>query len=262
MAFGSEGRLEQTLLTDQDNALVYADDRPDARAYFSRLAARVVTLLIDAGIPPCPGGFMATSWCRPLDSWVATFRGWIDTPGPQALMDAMSLFDFRAVQGALQLAPLEDLRRAAGREQVFLAHFARASMGLTAPLGAFRHVKREHGGVDLKKGGLAPIVGLARLAALEAGSPARPTLDRLDAAARAGVLSADGTATLAEAFRFLLELRLREQLRALRAGEPPGHTVALEHLTSLDRRHLKDVFVAIREHQQAAALRHATAHLA
>ncbi len=262
IVFGSEGRMEQTLLTDQDNALVHADDNEAARAYFAALAARVVDLLDVAAFPPCPGGFMASQWCHPLDWWVATFRGWLEKPEPRALMEAMNVFDFRAVHGSLSLEPLEHLLLTAGREKLFLAHLARASMGLTPPIGAFRQIKREDGGVDVKKGGLTPIVGLARVWALDAGCTARSTLERVEAAARAGTLSPAGAATLTEAFRFLLELRLREQLRALRAGEPLGHKALLEHLTTLEQGHLKDVFLAIREHQQAAALRYATERLA
>src|SRR5215207_6508055 len=87
MALGSEGRMEQVLLTDQDNALVYADDSAEARAYFPRLAARVVDGLVAAGFPPCPGGYMASQWCRSLADWQALFRGWIERPDPQALLE-------------------------------------------------------------------------------------------------------------------------------------------------------------------------------
>ena len=143
-----------------------------------------------------------------------------------------------------------------------MAQLARASLGLTPPLGAFRHIKAEDEGVDLKKGGLAPIVSLARLYALEAGSSARGTLARLEAAMPAETLSREGKETLSEGFRFLLGLRLREQLRARRAGEPVTNSVRMEHLSPLERQHLKDVFVAIRELQNATAIRHSIARLA
>jgi len=262
IVFGSEGRMEQTLLTDQDNALIVADGAGEHEAYFADLASRVVRGLIAAAFPPCAGGFMATNWRRPLASWVQLFRGWIDTPEPRALIEALNFFDFRPVHGTLPLGVLDEQLLRAGRQPLFMAQLARASLGLTPPLGAFRHIKAEEEGVDLKKGGLAPIVSLARLYALEAGSQARGTLDRVDAAVKAGTLSQDGGRTLAEGFRFLLGLRLREQLRARRAGEAVTNSVRLEHLTPVDRQHLKDVFVAIRELQNATALRHAVARLA
>jgi CBS domain-containing protein len=259
---GSEGRLEQTLLTDQDDAIAYADDTDAARAYFPRLAARVVGDLVAAGFPPCPGGYVATAWTRPLAEWRRLFRGFVETPEPAALMQALSLLDFRPVAGALSLAALEDVVRAAGREPLFVAHLARASIGLQPPLGPFRTLRRDEGGVDVKKGGLAPIASLARLFALEAGSAARPTLERLHAAAEAGTLSREGATTLEESFRFLSGLRLREQLRALREGLSLDDRVSVDALSPLERRHLKDVFAAIREMQEAVRERHETDRLA
>jgi CBS domain-containing protein len=259
---GSEGRLEQTVVTDQDNALAYAEDTKEARAYFPRLAARVVQGLVAASFPPCPGGYMATGWTHPLAEWVRLFRGFVETPEPAALMHALNFLDFRPVDGRLGLAALEDVVRGAAREPRFVAHLARASIGLQPPIGAFRTLRREEGGIDLKKGGIVPIVSLARLHAIEAGSLARPTLERLTAAAEAGTLSREGAVTLGEAFRFLVGLRLREQLRSLREGRPLDDRVPVEALSPLEQRHLKDVFVAIREMQQAVRDRHATDSLA
>jgi CBS domain-containing protein len=261
VVFGSEGRMEQALLTDQDNALVYRDDTPEATAYFGKLAQSVVDGLIAASFPPCKGGFMATNWHRPLAEWERLFRGWMETPEPRALIEAANFFDFRAVGGTLSVSPLNDILYLAGRERTFLAHLARASLMFEPPLGLFRQVKEEEDGVDLKRGGIIPIVSLARLHALEAGVRARPTLERLPAAAAAGGLSKEGAETLAEAFRFLLRIRLRAQVKALRAGRPPGNSVQLEDLTPLERTHLKETFVAIREHQQATALNYAVSRI-
>jgi CBS domain-containing protein len=267
VVFGSEGRREQTLLTDQDNALVYGDagdvHAEDAHAaYFAALARLVVDHLVAAGFPPCPGGFMATNWRRSLTAWERLFRSWVETPDPKALMEALNFFDFRPVAGELKLEGLDQRLLHGGRERVFLAHLARASIGLTPPIGPFRHIRQQDGGVDLKKGGIVPIVGLARLYALEAQSRARDTLARLDAAAEAGTLSQSGAATLSEAFRFLLRIRLRAQLSALKRGERPDNRAPLDDLSPLERQHLKDVFLAIREMQQATALRYAVDRLA
>ncbi len=83
IVFGSEGRLEQTLLTDQDNALIFQDDSDTARAYFADLAKQVVDALIKAGFPPCAGGFMATHWCKPLAAWRELFSR-MDQPAQAA----------------------------------------------------------------------------------------------------------------------------------------------------------------------------------
>lgn len=261
IVFGSEGRLEQTLLTDQDNAIVHAPVPDAGRAWYAALAERVVAGLLTARFPPCAGGFMATKWCRDLGEWTATFRDWIATPEPRALLEASSFFDFRAVHGTLDLAPLDAVLRGAASQRTFLAQLAKTALTFEPPLGAFRQIRLEQGGVDLKKGGLVPIVGLARLHALEAGASARSTLERLDAAAAAGTLSREGAATMAEAFRFVLRLRLRDQLQSLRAGRPADPVARLEALSPLERGQLKDVFLAIREQQQAARLRFAVDRL-
>ena len=106
IVFGSEGRLEQTLLTDQDNALIFQDDSDTARAYFADLAKQVVDALINAGFPPCAGGFMATHWCKPLAAWRELFSEWIRLPKPQALLDAAIFFDFRFVAGNSRFGPV------------------------------------------------------------------------------------------------------------------------------------------------------------
>jgi CBS domain-containing protein len=260
--FGSEGRGEQALVTDQDNALVYADEAAGAAEYFAALATTIAGDLAAAGFPPCAGGFTAQRWRHPLAHWQAIFRQWIDRPDPQALVEALNLLDLRPVHGTLELAPLRAIVQEAGRDARFLAHLARASLGMRPPLGAFRRLVEEEEGVDLKRGGIVPIVSLARLSALEVGSPAVPTLDRLGAARQAGRMSGALATDLAEGFRFLLEMRLGQQLDALRSGQRPSNKVRPEALSPLERRHLKDVFLVIREAQEATAVRLALERLA
>ena len=233
------------------------------RAYFAAMADRVVSWLIAAGVPPCAGGFMATTWRYPLADWSRCFKGWLSEPAPRALIAAMNLFDFRGVHGTLALQPLQDEVLALCREPLFVAHLARASLGMEPPLGFFRQIRQAEQGVDLKKGAIVPIVNLARLYALDARSAARATVARLDAATAGGTLSREAAATLGEAFGFVLDLRLREPARGLApSGLPATNHVRLEQLSSLDARHLKDVFHAIREVQAATVVRYATDRLA
>lgn len=265
LVFGSEGRLEQALLTDQDNALVYGDapagDESAAAAakdYFARLAALVVADLVTAGFPPCPGGCMATNWNKPLSAWMETVRGWIDVPTPDNLMVSSIFFDFRGVAGALDVSPLEDIVADASANQLFMAHLARVSLRFKPPLGLFQQIQATDDKVDLKKRAIAPVVAAARVWALEAGTRARPTRERLEAAIETGVVSRDLGQTLVETYRFLLQLRLREQLAALDGGAAPDNDVNMKALSSLQRRHLKDAFGAIREMQGAVAQRYRT----
>ncbi len=145
-----------------------------------------------------------------------------------------------------------------GSNGVFLGQLARATIEFRPPLGFFRRIRVDDGQVDLKKGGIAPIVGLARLYALEGKIRAHTTVERLEGAVEAGTISREGAETLIETYRFLMQIRLREQLAAIRAGDKPGNRIRLTALSALENKHLKDAFLAIREMQEAASQRFRT----
>jgi len=261
IVFGSEGRMEQALLTDQDNALAYAEESPEARRYFAELAEYVVGGLIQVGFPPCPGGYMATHWRKPISEWQKLFQHWVETPTPQELLEAQIFFDFRKVHGELSLEALDRIVATSGEQGIFMAHLARASLQFRPPIGFLRRIEEEDGGVDIKKGGIVPIVSLARVYALEAGSLAKGTVERLRAAVHKNKLSQEGAETLIEAFGFLMRLRLRQQLTSLRQGLPPNNKIQLERLSTLERRHLKEAFLQIREMQESLSHRFQTDRL-
>jgi CBS domain-containing protein len=243
VVFGSEGRMEQTLLTDQDNALVYADGVPGD--WYARLGERCNADLVSAGFPECAGGYMARAWYGPISEWSERFRGWIEVPTPGPLLAASIFFDFRRVGGDLDLEPLERLLDAAGRKPAFLRLFARAAMEYHPPTRLLLRIRGESSAVDLKAQGISPIVFLARCFGLEAGTRARSTVERLDAALRAGLLDEEERATVTEALRFLMGLRLRRQLDALGRGEAPSSRVVLADLTAIERTRLKEAFRAV-----------------
>jgi CBS domain-containing protein len=253
IVFGSEGRMEQTLLTDQDNALVFADEGAARADWYRALAERVNADLEAAGFPPCPGGYMARKWHGPLSEWKQRFEGWIDVPSPQALLVASVFFDFRPVGGTLDLEPLEALLEGAARRPPFLRLLAVDALGMHPPPLLLLRLRGGSSVVDLKAHGISPIVALARRLALEAGTRARGTFARLERALRAGLLEADAEATLAETYRFLLGLRLRLQLRMAAEGRPITSKVKLAELGEIERSRLKDSFRAIRHWQEQAA---------
>jgi CBS domain-containing protein len=253
VALGSEGRREQALLTDQDNALVYADEGADRRDWFQAFAERVNADMEAAGYPPCPMGHMGRASHGPLSEWAHRFNACIDERRPHA---AALLFDFRKVGGALDLAPLEAAMGRAERNPPFLRFLARVAVEHKPPTSGLR--LRGRATADLKAGGIVPVVFLARCYALEVGTPARATLDRLDAAAGAGLLSEATRDAVAEAFRFLLRLRLRNELRLLAEGRPPSPVVALADLSAVERSRLKESFRAIGRWQERAAYHYRT----
>lgn len=247
LALGSEGRREQTLLTDQDNALVWADGaaEPD-RSWFEAFADRVAADLRAAGFPECPGGYVARRWMGPLGEWTRRFASWTDAPSPEALLHAAIFFDLRRVAGTLDLAPLEAVLAGAPGKPAFLRFLARAALEFHPPPALLLRLEGGSSVVDLKAHGIAPVVFLARCYGLELGGGARSTLERLEAAAAAGLLAADVHAGSAEAYRFLLGLRLRLQLRALAARKPATERIALADLGAVERSRLKDALRAVR----------------
>ncbi len=258
LVFGSEGRMEQMVLTDQDNALVYGEESPEARTYFAALAERATQDLIAAGFPRCPGGYMATKWLGPLAEWQERFRGWLDQPTPKALLEASIFFDFRAVHGQLSVASLEEIVSRAKSARVFLAAMAKSALTFRPPGGLLLRLQGESSTFDLKLKGISSIVFLGRVYGLEAAARSCNTLQRLAAAQEKGLITKDTCDTLGEAYRFLLHLRLREQLRMIAEGQPPTNVVALSDLASIERSRLRDVFRAIEAWQERASYHYRT----
>lgn len=238
LAFGSEGRSEQTLATDQDNGLIL-EDGAEPRAFLP-FALEVNRLLERCGFPLCKGGVMASNprWCLTLSQWRATFSDWIMNPLPEALLNAAIFFDLRPLAGEPDFArELRDaiLARTAGN-QAFLRAMAGNALDSRPPLGLLGGFDTGDGGmVDLKAGGSRLFVDAARVWALARRVPATSTAERLLGAG----LPADEAASAAEAFRVVQTLRLRRQfLEAPAQGEE--NRVAPRKLNAVDRRVLQE----------------------
>ena len=247
MVLGSHARLEATLHTDQDHAIALADDAgPEAEAWAAALADEVVGGLERCGFPRCPGGIMASNprWRVRLATWERYFRAWMEEPDEQALADTTIFFDFRQVGGTLDVdASLRPVVGQATAHPAFLARLALMALRRESPLDMFGQLRGIRQGrrrvLDLKLRGIAGIVDLARVFALEAGVPETNTLVRLRLAAARGL---DVAPDLAESFEFLQQVRLRHQVRRLRVGAEPDNLVPLSELTELERRWLRDLF--------------------
>jgi CBS domain-containing protein len=245
LALGSQGRMEQLLHSDQDTALAFAEPTGEAREYFPALAERVTDGLAVAGVPRCPGGFMATAWCRTLDEWQRTFLGWLDEPNARSLLDAQVFLDLRPVAGELDVGVLDrTLARGRNRPGIQLA-LAQTARRFTPRTRRFRLVRADRlRPAELKLHGTVPIVLLGRLYGLAAGSSERTTAGRLRAAADANLISADAVDTLLDAYAVLLTVRLRTELGG---GDPVP-------LSAPQRRELQGALRAVRTALQASAL--------
>jgi len=268
LVLGSAGRREQTLLTDQDNALVYADAAPpEVGSYFAALAERVVGQLAACGFPRCPGDIMATNpqWRQPLRVWQSYFQRWIMQPDAEALLRVSIFFDYRQVYGALdaELALGPTVLRARD-EHTFLAFLAHTAIRQPAPIGLFGRMTLERDDdrrptLDLKRNGSALIVDVARLFCLKAGSHATSTLDRLRAAADGGSLSLAGAAELAEAFERINLFRLRYQWYQIKRGEPLDNRVPIAWLSPQERRALTEALQVVARIQRSVVFMFQTA---
>ena len=262
VVLGSQGRRGMGLASDQDNALILDDSYdPDLHGdYFKNLADYVCTGLDSSGQVLCPGDMMAMNpdWRMTVTQWTNTFHTWITAPEPEALLHAQTFFDMRAIHGVLELADnvhttAVDMAAHSGRLH---AHLATLAARREPPLGFFRGFVVDRSGdyantLDVKKGGTAAIVQMARMYALSAGIDAVGTRPRLQAAASAGVVSERGAEDLIDAFDFLTTIALRQHAEQLRRGQKPNYHIDPKELGKLDREHLRDAFQIIKGMQSA-----------
>jgi CBS domain-containing protein len=261
IALGSEGRLEQTFSTDQDNGLVFdpgGDDAARVRAGLLPFARKVNENLDACGFPLCRGGVMAGNpqWCLTLDEWWRALARWIHEPEPEALLNAFIFFDLRPIWGSEALAErLRDRLLAASAERpIFLRTMAQTALRCQPPLGTLRDFVVDRSGdfphtLDLKSSGSRPFVDAARILALANRVPYTSTAQRLRAAAEILDVGEEAVAAMIDAFHFVHLLRLRNQCRpGLREGG--ANRLDPRDLNELDRQILKEAFRQARRLQQ------------
>lgn len=247
LALGSGGRNDMTLSSDQDNALLYANEGEgtdeEAEEYFLRLGGLVCQWLDEAGFDFCPGNMMAQNprWCRPLRDWKRYFGDWIRKPEAEELLRFNIFFDFRGQFGELSLE--RELRvfieSVLQKEAPFYLHLARNALEFKAPLGLFGQLR---GGVSGKlnlKEALAAVVHFARLYALREGQETTDTLGRLAALGEEERQGGDIWRELSAAYDRLMDLRLRHQASCVGRGARVDDILFLEELSQVDISMLK-----------------------
>ena len=263
LALGSQSRREATPGSDADSAIVwYGDVAEDAvRPYLHTLAREVAAGLSACGIRVDEHGATASDvlFVRSLESWQKVARSWIEHPTrEQALILVSVLVDSRPVWGIHSGAPVSDTFRAASSRPELLHLLARYALSHRPPTGFLRGLVVEHDGehrgrLDLKSGGLLPVVDLARWAGMAAGVTSASTLERLHAAGDAGTLPAADVHTLEDAFELFTELRMEHQVGQLRAGLEPDDHLNPDDLSALTRSYLKEAFRAVASVQKRVA---------
>src|SRR5208282_3620429 len=248
IVMGSEGRGEQTIRTDQDNGLILSE-QVDAVA-LDRFREEFSGALASFGFPPCPGHVMVNNpqWSRTVEDYVADFNVWTAAPDEQAAMNVAIFFDAAAVAGdeTLLARAKKALVEKIAHERVFLGRFAKAIEVFEPPIGLFNRLKLAEGdgdALDLKKGGIFPIVHGVRSLAIEQGLEETNTFARLAKLAELGLLKPEFSRDLARALDYLQTLRLDAQIAAAASGSllRPGE------LTSMDRELLRDSFQVVKQ---------------
>lgn len=262
LACGSQGRQEQTGVSDQDNCLILSDDATDADTpYFAQLAKFVSDGLDTCGYFYCPGDMMATNqrWCQPVKVWRNYFERWIAKPNPEAQMLASVMFDLRPIGGDESL--FADLQKQtlkqASKNSIFTAHMISNSLKHQPPIGLLRGLATIRSGehrnqLDLKHNGVVPIVDLGRIYTLQGQLKPVNTRARLEAAMLAGALSQTGGADLLAAYDLIAATRLEHQSTQIKAGQKPANYLDPSTLSDFERSHLRDAFVVVKTMQSAA----------
>lgn len=263
LAFGSEGRFEQTLNTDQDNGIIFApcagQDPTALREVLLPFAKRINLALDACGFPLCGGDVMASNpkWCQSLEEWQSTFDKWIYHGAPMDLLHSTIFFDFRPLYGAAHLsAALRAwLQQAAPKNTRFLHQLAANALRNRPPLGMVRDfVTGDDHTVDLKLNGITPFVDAARIFSLAVGGAQTNTLERLREMAAPLHIQKQDIDAYCDAFLFIQLLRLRLHHEQSEQGKPLTNRVDPDTLNTLDRRILKEVFRQARKLQTKLGL--------
>lgn len=249
LVLGSAGRGESLLSADQDNALIHGgaeDDYP----WFQEFGERVAQTLNLAGLPFCRGGVMASkrNLRHNLSGWQESITTWFERPEPRAILNADIFYDFATAGGEPMLASaLSDFSMRARNARLFLNLMAKAISEKEDALGWFGRFKTQQGRIDLKIGGLVPIVAGARVLALRLGCAERSSRERWRAAREAGILGEEDLACLLDAHEMILGLILDQQLADLGNGLPATSQVEVRRLLDLEQNRLKAALQVVRQ---------------
>jgi len=260
---GSAARYEQTLRTDQDNAIIFADpeasESESVARYFHRLAALVVEGLARCGFERCSGGVMASNpkWCRPITQWLAGVRDWMTSLEPDDIRTLTILLDFRSLWGSPGLADeLWKGVREAFSDSASAGHMlSRDDQKMTAPVSFLGKIVTERSGpkkgrFNLKTAALVHMINAVRLMALHQGIASPSTLDRLDQLVEKRFLGAEDAAFYKTGFESLMMFRIRGNLKRMRAGQPPDNTLDPKELNKSETLLLKDALSAVTQLQK------------
>ena len=266
IALGSEGRQEQTLTSDQDNAIIFESELPpdEVRATLLPIARQINTTLDRCGLPLCPGNIMAgnAKWCLNLHEWRIRFLTWIDESDPEALLNASIFFDLRPLWGDQELAHglIAWLGTNASANHRFLLLMADNALRRRPPLGFLHDFSLEKTGpfpgtIDLKTNAATLFVDAARIYALSCAiETTTNTFDRIKLAGAMRLIPEAETQMWTRGFEIVQSLRLAHQQRCHMLGIPMHNHLDPETLAPAERRSLLNALRDSRSLQRRLAL--------
>ncbi len=261
IVMGSEGRGEQVMKTDQDNAIIYRDGLvwPQMQEVMNQFSEE----LMKFGYPPCPGNIMVSNpaWVNSLGDWTQKMGDWSSSWKEADQMNLAIAVDAKPVAGnpALFKAARNWFFKYLKNNDVFFSHFAKVALEFDTPLTFFGNLK-EKGQLDVKKGGIFPIVHGVRTMALEQRILATNTFKRLEALAEAGIMKEKHAKDLSEALGLFIQLRLRQQIKRAEEQEAgvdlTPNTLDLQSMNKMERDLLRDAFHIVKGFKKHLELRY------
>lgn len=248
IVMGSEGRSEQILKTDQDNALILRDGYECV--HLTEIAQQLTECLIDFGYPPCHGHIMVNNpyWCKPLRAFQSEIYQWMQDPKEDSLMNLAIFYDASAVAGddSLLKSAKDYLFSLLQDNKPYFSHFAKPVLAFETPLGLFANliVEKAHhkDQLDIKKGGIFPIMHGIRSLALENKLMRTNTIERIKILNEKGVFDKEFAIELIEAYAFINGVRLHAELEKVKLGQPYDNYINPNEMSKLERDLLKDAF--------------------
>ncbi|WP_432697726.1 putative nucleotidyltransferase substrate binding domain-containing protein [Marinobacterium sp. YM272] len=261
IVMGSEGRGEQIMKTDQDNALIFRDGL--SWQSMQETMQRFSETLISFGFPPCPGNIMVSNpqWVNSVGDWTQKLSDWADSCEGDAQMNLAIAVDAKPVAGnqALFKVARNWFLRHLRNNDVFFSHFAKAAIEFDTPLTFFGNI-RDRDELDIKKGGIFPIVHGVRTLALEHRILATNTYERIQALVDGGQLRDDNGKDISEALSLFIQLRLRQQIRRVEQSEdgfdPTPNLIELHKLNKMERDLLRDALQIVKGFKKHLSLRY------
>jgi PAS domain S-box-containing protein len=257
LVMGSQGREEQTLFTDQDNAIIYSQPEEEnpikVKDYFLKLSERICNDLHIAGFNLCTGNMMASNpdLNLSLDEWKKSFTQWISVPESQELLQFNILFDFRGAFGDEKLPQLlkSHINQVLENNPAFFLHLARNTLKYRPPLGMMGQIVTGSSSATPHtfniKEAMLPIVNFARLYALKHGIDEVNTIRRLDELKHVGELREDNHKVLVQAYNYMMEMRYKHQTMRINDGHSPDNSINPKKLTEIELGMIKEAFSQI-----------------